>query len=84
MGYVPMLVFGIWMLYGRLRYGNPRAPENLKHPEWPVMSSFEYYDNSRWTPEGLRVRRAWTIHTFIGALLSLLAILVVTAIERRA
>lgn len=79
MGYIPMVVFGCWMLYGGLHYGNPRAPGNLKHPERP-LSSLQYYDDERWTPEGLRVRRAWTRHTFFGALLTLLAVLAVLAI----
>jgi hypothetical protein len=84
MGYIPMAVFGVWMLYGRVRYGSPTAPGNLKPPERPLLlSTSEYYDDNRWTTEGLRVRRAWTRHTLVGALLSVFAVLVVSAIERR-
>lgn len=82
--YIPVIVFGLWMVYGAVRYGDPRAPGNLKHPERALWSPSRYYDDNEWTTEGLRVRRAWTRHTFVGALLGLLAILVVKAIDRPA
>ena len=75
MQYLPGVVFLLWLLYGQQRLPDLRDPR-LARDGSRLWAFWQLLDGERWTPEGLKVRRAHAKHLIVGLLLAGVASLV--------
>jgi hypothetical protein len=75
--YIPVIVFGLWALYGYLTLPSLRDPTIVRRPESQFWTPFRFLDDSEWTELGRAARWRHVRHWLVGLGLGITAHLVV-------
>lgn len=82
MYYLPPLVFLGWALYCRLKLPDWRNVRYVRKSQRRVWGFWHILDDDEWTEEGLRLRRSYFVHAFVGIAVAALTVLIVSFLSR--
>jgi hypothetical protein len=83
MYFIAVVVFGLWTVYATRQWKDWKTARYVTHPERRVWGPLRFFDDSEWTAEGLRLRRAYLRDIAIGLLLFFATLSVVWRVDHR-
>jgi hypothetical protein len=83
MYFIPVFIFGLWTIYATRRWKDWKTARHVTHPERRLWGPLRFFDDSEWTADGLRLRRAYLRDIVIGLLLFFATLLVVRPVDHR-